>query len=153
MLAGCLAAVPWALWGCLGSGGGVPAMAVVELVLWANGGRLDARGGAALRGHGNLCALIALRDYGMQVWGGHGARGDDGGGSGRERWQAEAAVQGGAAADGGEQGHGRGSEAGGQGRPMGWSRRVRTGRFGSGKRGHMQKWDAARGIWWRAACG
>ena len=86
MLAGCLAAVPWALWGCLGSGGGMPAMAVVELVLWANGGRLDARGGAALRGHSNLRAWSTLRDYGMQVWGGHGARGDDGGGSGGERW-------------------------------------------------------------------
>ena len=100
-------------------------MAVVELVLWANGGRLDARGSAALRGHGNLRAWSALRVYGMQVWGGHGARGDDGGGSGGERWQAEASVQGGAAADG-EQGHGHGSEAGGQGRSMGWSRRVRT---------------------------
>ena len=133
-------------------------MAVVEawaLVLWANGGRHGARGGVALRGHSNLCVSSAFEDYGTQVRGGHGARGDEGDGSGGERWRGEAMMQGegGAAADGG-QGHGRGSElAGGQGRYTGWFRLDRTGQFGSGRRGHMQKWDAARGIWWRAALG
>ena len=155
LLAGCLAA---ALWGCLGRGGGVPAMAVGEaraLVRWADGGRHGARGSVALRGHSNLCAWGALEDYDLQAGDGHGARGDDGGDDGGEPWQREAEARGGdgGAGTGGGKGFGRGSEVGWQGRRTGWFRRVRTGQFGSGNRGLMQKCDAARGIWWRPPLG
>ena len=105
---------------------------------WADGGRHGARGGVALRGHSNLCASSAFEDYGTQARGGHGAWGDEGDGSGGERWRGEAVMQGegGAAADGG-QGHGRGSEAGGQGssREGPWGGLDGTGRVSSGRGG------------------